>query len=124
MNSTINTLLAEQGENVLKSMKELKRLAKKKGKARFDAFEKFCANQHSFGVYTFTDPTIQEMGEIKAFQENMEAFRDTFQVVSTNFDETMNISLVDSIYEATFTSYNEMVIEFNLLDRRLDAKRF
>ncbi|WP_397538885.1 hypothetical protein [Rummeliibacillus pycnus] len=126
MDSTNTTveLLVQQAENVLTSLKELKRSLKKKGKARFDIYERFCANQHSFDVYTFMDPEIQESAEVTAFQKQLELFREDFTIVRTELDAVVDIKRAEVAYEEVFTTYNVMVNALGFPDRELNAKKF
>ncbi|MFJ8261060.1 hypothetical protein ACIQ4I_03740 [Rummeliibacillus sp. NPDC094406] len=122
-NTTVE-LLVQQAENVLTSLKELKRSLKKKGKARFDLYERFCANQHSFGVYTFMDPEIQESAEVTAFQNQLQLFREDFAVVRTDLEAVVDIKQADAAYEEVFTTYNVMVNALGFPDREANAKKF
>jgi len=122
-NTTVE-LLVQQAENVLASLKDLNRSLKKKGKARFDLYERFCANQHSFGVYTFMDPEIQESVEVVAFQKQLQLFREDFAVVQTDLEAIVDIKHAEASYEEVFTKYNAMVHTLGFPNREVNAKKF
>ena len=117
-------LLVQQAENVLSSMKDLKRSAKKKGKARSDLYERFCANQHSFDVYTFMDPEIQESAEVTAFQNQLELFSEDFAALRTEFEAVVDLEHAEVAYEEVFATYNAMVNALGFPDREVNVKRF
>lgn len=117
-------LIVQQGENVLSSMKNLKKIAKKKGKARFDLYEKFCANLHSFYIYTLMDPQIQDSEEVIAFQGLLDQFKEYFKEVSADFDSLVDIKNAEVAYEKAFPAYNAMVIGFGFPDREVNIKKF
>ncbi|WP_102691626.1 hypothetical protein [Rummeliibacillus pycnus] len=122
--NTALELLVQQAENVLTSLKDLKLGLKKKGKARFDLYERFCANQHSFDVYTFMDPEIQESAEVTAFKKQLESFREDFAVVRTDLEAVVDIKHAEAAYEEVFANYNVMVNVLGFPDRQVNAKKF
>jgi len=104
----ISKTLVEQGKNTLNSMKELNRRAKKKDKKRSDLYEKFRANQHSFRVYTYVDPEVGQLEEVKIFLDKLQVYAETFTGVDNVFETNVDGKQVDEIYEETITAYNEM----------------
>lgn len=122
--NTALELLVQQAENVLTSLKDLKLGLKKKGKVRFDLYERFCANQHSFDVYTFMDPEIQESAEVTAFKKQLESFREDFAVVRTDLEAVVDIKHAEAAYEEVFANYNVMVNVLGFPDRQVNAKKF
>ena len=101
-------LLIQQGQNVLESMKNLKRSAKKKGKERSDLYERFCANEHSFSVYTYIDSEIEQLAEVQDFQGKLELFSVGFTGVTTDFDTELDLKQIEKNYEEVFTAYDAM----------------
>ncbi|WP_338448492.1 hypothetical protein R4Z09_20005 [Niallia oryzisoli] len=126
MDSTNNTIevILQQGQNVLESTKDLKRSAKKKGKERSDLYEKFCANQHSFNVYTYIDPTIDQLAEIQLFQQKMELFREDFTGVLNNFEKEVNLQHIEKTYVEVFIAYDAMVNALGYPKKALNAKGY
>jgi hypothetical protein len=114
MDSTID-LIIQQGENVLVSMKDLKRKVKKKGKERAELYEKLCANLHSFNVYTYINPTFEKLAELKDFQQKIELFSKEFASVIIDFDTEVNLKQVESIYEDVLSAYKAMVNALDLM---------
>ncbi len=115
-------LLIQQGQNVLESMKNLKRSAKKKGKERSDLYERFCANEHSFSVYTYIDSEIEQLAEVQDFQEKLELFSVGFTGVTTDFDTELDLKQIEKNYEEVFTAYDAMANVLRTHDQALKAK--
>lgn len=115
-------LLIQQGQNVLKSMKNLKRSAKKKGKERSDLYERFCANEHSFSVYTYIDFEIEQLAEVQDFQGKLELFSVGFTGVTTDFDTELDLKQIEKNYEEVFTAYDAMANVLRTHDQALKAK--
>ncbi|MCM3567712.1 hypothetical protein [Neobacillus mesonae] len=107
-------LMKQQGENILKSMNELKRRAKKKGKERFDLYEKFSANRHSFTIYTYMDSRIQQEENVQDFQQKLDLFDNEFDEARINFEADLDFKAIESAYQDVITAFNEMaaVLEF------------
>ncbi|MGX9134787.1 hypothetical protein ACWV26_10445 [Rummeliibacillus sp. JY-2-4R] len=122
-NSTVE-LVVQQSENVLLSMKDLKNGAKKKGKARSDLYERFCANIHSFSIYTIIDPEIEESKEVTDFHDCLDQFREYFKDVTTDYESIVDIKSAQTAYEKVFPVYNTMVSKLGFPDREVNAKRF
>ncbi|WP_042455516.1 hypothetical protein [Neobacillus dielmonensis] len=101
-------LLLQQGKNVLASMKDLLNGAKKKGKARADLYEKFCANLHSFNVYTYMDPSIEQMGEVQAIIQKLEAFSAVFAEVSTDIEASIDVKSIEHTYQDILKEFNQI----------------
>lgn len=114
MDST-KELIIQQGENVLASMKDLKRRAKKKGKERADLYERFCANQHSFSVYTYINPEIETLAELQAFQQKVELFGSDFASVVTDWETDVDWKHIESTYEEVLLAYNSIVTALALV---------
>lgn len=124
MDSTNNTIevLLQQGQNVLESTKDLKRSSKKKGKERADLYEKFCANHHSFNVYTYIDPTIEQLAEIQLFLQKLELFREQFTGVLNNFEKEVNLQHIEKTYAEVLNAYDAMVNALGYSNKALHAK--
>lgn len=117
-------LLVQQGQNVLASMKDLKRGAKKKSKERSDLYQKFCANDHSFAVYTYMDSVIGQLAEVQIFQQKLDLFSKDFEGITTNFDTEVDEKHAEITYEEVFDAYNVMVHALGFADKAVNAKRF
>ncbi len=126
MDSTNKTveIIVQQGQNVLASMKDLKRSVKKKGKERSDLFQRVCANQHSFDVYTYIDATIEQSAEVQAFQQMFDIFDADFQVIRTDFEAKLDLKHIEATYEEVFTAYNAMVNALGFPDKMVSANKF
>ncbi|MED4206384.1 hypothetical protein [Neobacillus mesonae] len=106
-------LIKQQGENILTSINELKGRAKKKGRERFDYYEKFSANRHSFTVYTFIDSRIEQAKSVQLFQQKLDLFDNEFDEIRTNFEADIDIKAIESAYQEVVVAYNEMIIIIN-----------
>ncbi|WP_084797972.1 hypothetical protein [Neobacillus mesonae] len=106
-------LIKQQGENVLKSMNELKRNAKEKGRERLDLYEKFSANRHSFTIYTYMDSKLDQAKTIQLFQQKLDLFDNEFDEIRTNFEADVDINAIEAAYQEVVAVYNEMVIIIN-----------
>jgi len=102
-------MLAEQGQNVLACIKDLKQIAKNKGKERSGLYERYCANQHSFNVYTYIDATIENLTEVQAFQRKMVLFGAVFAVTRTDYEAEIDMQHVETAYEELVTANDEMM---------------
>lgn len=120
----LEEVIVQQGKNVLVSMKNLKRSAKKKGKERSELYHKFCANQHSFAVYTFINSAIEQSVEVQAFQQKLESFSADFEDIRTNFDIEVDVNHVEKTYEEVFTAYNVLVNTLGFADEAVNTKKF
>jgi hypothetical protein len=117
-------MIVQQGKNVLASMKDLKRSAKKKGKNRSDLYQRLCANEHSFAVYTYMDAAITQSAEVQAFQQKVELFSADFESIRTNFDAEVDVKRVETMYEEVLTAYNAMVHALEFADEAVNVKNF
>lgn len=117
-------MIVQQAKNVLTSMKDLKRSAKKKGKNRSDLYQRLCANEHSFAVYTYMDAAITQSAEVRAFQQKVELFGADFESIRTNFDAEVDVKHVEIMYEEVFTAYNEMVHALGFANEAVHVKKF
>lgn len=117
-------MIVQQGKNVIVSMKDLKRSAKKKGKNRSDLYQRLCANEHSFAVYTHMDAAIKQSAEVQAFQQKVELFSADFESIRTDFDAEVDVKHVETIYEEVFTAYNAMVHALGFADEAVNVKKF
>lgn len=115
-------LLIQQGKNVLASMKDLKHSAKKKGKERTNLYERFCANEHSFSVYTYIDSKLEQLAEVQDFQKKLELFNAGFKGVTTDFDTELDIKQIEETYEEVFTAYDAMANVLRTHDQALKEK--
>ena len=116
-------MMLDQGQNVLASMKDLKRIAEKKSKDRAKVFERFTANQHSFNVYSYIDSEIEQLAEVKAFKEKLEEFNAHFTGVMTDFNKEVAWKQIEATYEETLAAYDSMVNKVGSDDQSVDGKR-
>ncbi|WP_082918100.1 hypothetical protein [Oceanobacillus sp. Castelsardo] len=109
MNSDIVEILTTQGKNTVKAIQDLKQQAKKLNKERSDLYEKFCANEHSFRVYTYMDQNIRESNEVQAFLQKVEELNENFVGVNTELETTVDEKKVAVSYKKVVEAYNDMV---------------
>lgn len=112
----LQEVIVEQAKNVLVSMKNLNDDAKKKGKERSDLFEKFCANIHSFDVYTYIDSDIEQLPVVHAFQQKLDLFSADFECVLRDFDSKVDVKHAELMYDEVLTAYNAMVDKLGFPD--------
>jgi hypothetical protein len=104
-------IIVEQAKNTITSMQNLKQRAHKKNKERADLFEKLCANEHSFRVYTYMDPNLGQLKVVQTFLEKVEWFSGFFTGVNTEFDQVVDQKLVDEAYKESMDAYQNLVHE-------------
>ena len=107
--NTCAEMLVQQGQNVLTSIKDLQSRAKKEGKERSGLYERYCANQHSFRVYTHMDVTIGQLAEVQAFQQQMQLFDAVFAETRTNLEAEVDVQQGKKSSEDVSAAYNTMV---------------
>lgn len=117
-------LIVNQGKNVLESMRDLKRSAKKKGKSRSDLYERYCANLHSFSVYTYMDASIGQSKEVQEFQQILVLFSECFSDTRTNYEAEVDVKHIETVYEDVFPVYNEMVSVLGFNNELVNIKGF
>ncbi|RHW37439.1 hypothetical protein D1B33_07805 [Lysinibacillus yapensis] len=120
----VKETLVQQGKNVLNSMKDLKRLAHKEGRDRFDSFERFNANKHSFQVYSKIDAAVAQMDETQRFLQYMQNFGECFDSIRYDFEGEVDELLVEQRYLPVLEAYNEMVIGLDFEKEIINVKRF
>lgn len=120
----VKETLVKQSKNVLNTMKDLKRLAHKKGRDRFEQYEKFNANKHSFQVYCNIDASISQMDEIQRFLLNLQNFSKCFDSIRYDFEGEVDERLVEESYEPVLESYNEMAAVLGFEKETINVKRF
>ena len=87
-------------------------------------YERFCANIHSFSIYTIIDSEIEESKEVTDFHDCLDQFRTYFKDVTTDYDSIVDIKSAQVAYENVFPVYNTMVSKLGFPDREVNAKRF
>ncbi len=117
-------MIVQQAGNVLKCMKDLKRLAHKKGKQRSDLFGRFYANKHSFQVYTNIDSSIKESKEVQLFLEKLREFSNAFEPIRYDFDGEVDEAKMESFYPEVLEAYNGMVTVLGFEKEIVNVKRF
>ncbi|MFJ5772171.1 hypothetical protein [Psychrobacillus sp. NPDC093180] len=115
-------MVTEQGQNVVACAKELEQLARKTGKERSDLFERYCANQHSFNVYTYMNSIIENLEEVLVFQRKIALFGAVF--VDTRIDYEANVNTQDATkaYEDLVVAFLEMKTALQYLEKSQSAK--
>lgn len=124
MDKEIAKILVEQGKGILNSMKTLQKSAKKKGKKRGDYFENFSANERSFIVNTYRDPSLEQLPEIKSFLKKIDAFSEYFLGVNTDFDKIIDVKLAEKAYQEVLSAYNDMVKALSLESETVITNEF
>lgn len=117
-------LIINQAENVISTMKELKRIAHKQGKDRAKLIEKYKANEHSFKVYTYANAELNESEKVNVFKQTLARFTELFEKAQYEFEEEINLSQVEDKYEETLHAYNEMVAALGFDKEQVNIKRF
>ncbi|TSI09683.1 hypothetical protein [Lysinibacillus sp. BW-2-10] len=117
-------LIVQQGKSVLECMKDLKRIAHKKGKDRSKVFERFTANKHSVQVYTNIDASIRENNHIQNFLQKLQSFSNEFEPARYDFEGEVNVSQVEELYPQVIEAYNAMVTELGQSSEVVNFKYF
>ncbi|HAM81396.1 hypothetical protein [Ornithinibacillus bavariensis] len=104
--TNVAELIVEQGKNTITSMQNLKGKANKQNKERADLFEKFCANAHSFRVYTYMDPKIGQLEVVQSFMKKVEMFGELFTGVNIEFETTVDKTRVTEAFQEAMEAYN------------------
>lgn len=117
-------LVVNQAKNVIVTIKDLKRIAHKKGKDRAKLIEKYKANQHSFKVYTYTNAVLNESEKVNHFKQTLSRFTELFEKAQYEFEEDVNVSDVEVTYEEALHAYNDMVAELGFDKEQVNVKRF
>lgn len=117
-------MIVQQARNVLNSMKDLKRLAHKKGKERSDLFERFFANKHSFQIYSNIDSAIKQLDEVQLFLQKLQSFSSAFEPARYDFEGEVDEALVESTYPEVLEAYNNMVTKLGFEKEIINVKRF
>ncbi|SES12043.1 hypothetical protein [Psychrobacillus sp. OK032] len=108
INETVK-MVAEQGQNVIACAKELEQISLKTGKERSDLFERYCANQHSFNVYTYMNSTIENLTEVHVFQRKIALFGTVFVGTRTDYEAEVDALQAKTTYEELVASLHEMI---------------
>lgn len=101
--------LVEQSGNVIKIMKDLKKIAMVKGEKRAKLIERFTANQHSFNVYTYASEEARQSNEVSILKEKLEEFSSQFDAARFEYEGEVDGKRVDELYEEVINAYNDMV---------------
>lgn len=99
----------EQAKKIFPEIKDLRRIAGKKGEKRGKLIEKCTAIVHSFNVYTYASPTFQGSDEAQKFKETINSWMDEFKTARFDFDGDVNEEKVNELYDEVIESYNDMV---------------
>ena len=110
-------MVAEQGQNVVACAKELERITKKTGKKRSDLFERYCANQHSFNVYTYMNTTIENLTEVKEFQRKVALFGAVFVGTRTDYEAEVDAQQAETTYGELVAALLEMINALSLIEK-------
>lgn len=109
-------MIKEQGNNVLICAKELEKISKKKSKKRTDLFERYCANEHSFNVYTYMNSTIENLPEVKIFQRKVALFGAVFVGTRTDYEAVVDAQEAETTYAALLEALQEMITALSLVE--------
>jgi len=115
-------MVAEQGQNVIACAKELEQISMKTGKERSDLFERYCANQHSFNVYTYMNSTIENLTEVEVFQRKTASFGAVFVGTRTDYEAVVNAQQAETTYGDLVTSLHEMINALQLFKKAQSEK--
>lgn len=120
----VKETLVQQGKNVISSMKDLNRLAHKEGRDRFEQFEKFNANKHSFQIYAHIDAATSQLDEMQQFLSNLKQFAACFNNIRYNVEGEVDFALVEKSYQPTLEAYNALVNALGYEKEIINVKRF
>ncbi|TQR16683.1 hypothetical protein FG382_00520 [Psychrobacillus lasiicapitis] len=101
-------MVTEQGQNVVACAKELEQLAMKSGKERSNLYERYCANQHSFNVYTYMNSTIEHLAEVQVFQRKIVLFGAVFVDTRIDYEAEVNAQQATKAYEDLAVALQEL----------------
>lgn len=116
--------LVNQSRNVMEIMKQLKKIADKKGRKRTELIEKFTANQHSFNVYTYASEEARQSKEVEILKAKLDEFNSKFDDARYEDDGEVNVEEVEVLYKEVLTAYNDMVVAFGYDKHVIDIKKF
>ncbi|QBK26221.1 hypothetical protein [Ureibacillus thermophilus] len=116
--------LVNQSRNVLDLMKQLKKVAGKKGSKRSELIEKFTANQHSFNVYTYASEEARQSKEVDVLKVKLDEFSRQFDAARYEVDGEVNEEQVHVLYQEVLTAYNDMVVALGYDNHVVDIKKF
>jgi len=116
--------LVNQSRNVLDLMKQLKKVAAKKGSKRSELIEKFTANQHSFNVYTYASEEARQSKEVDILKVKLDEFSRQFDPARYEEDGEVNEEQVHVLYQEVLTAYNDMVVALGYDNHVVDIKKF
>ncbi|MFC5560264.1 hypothetical protein ACFPN4_14530 [Ureibacillus thermophilus] len=116
--------LVNQSRNVLDLMKQLKKVAGKKGSKRSELIEKFTANQHSFNVYTYASEEARQSKEVDVLKVKLDEFSRQFDAARYEVDGEVNEEQVHVLYQEVLTAYNDMVVALGYENHVVDIKKF
>ncbi|MFJ7826544.1 hypothetical protein [Psychrobacillus sp. NPDC096623] len=109
-------MVSEQGQNVVICAKELEKITKKKGKKRSDLFERYCANEHSFNVYTYMNSTIENLTEVKVFQRKVALFGAVFVGTRTDYEAQVDAKQAETTYKELVEALHELINALSLFE--------
>lgn len=110
-------MVEEQGQNVLACAKELVQIARKTGKERTDLFERYCANQHSFNVYTYINASIENLEEVQLFQRKIVLVGSAFVETRTDYEAEVDVQQAEITYEVLITAFHEMTNALEVIEK-------
>lgn len=116
--------LINQSRNVLDLMKQLKKVAAKKGSKRSELIEKFTANQHSFNVYTYASEEARQSKEVDILKVKLDEFSRQFDPARYEEDGEVNEEQVLMLYNEVLIAYNDMVVALGYDKHVVDIKKF
>ncbi|MFC5543136.1 MAG: hypothetical protein C0P75_008185 [Bacilli bacterium] len=116
--------LINQSQNVMELMKQLKKVASKKGSKRAELIEKFTANHHSFNVYTYASEEARQSKEVDTLKLKLDEFSSQFDAARYEDDGEVNVEQVHVLYKEVLVAYNDMVIALGYDKHVIDIEKF
>ncbi|NLY81103.1 MAG: hypothetical protein GX072_14805 [Lysinibacillus sp.] len=116
--------LVEQSQNVIKLMKDLKKIATVKGQKRAELIERFTANQHSFNVYTYASEEARQSKEVSVLKEKLNEFNSQFDGARFEYEGEVNVDRVNELYIEVLQAYNDMVTALGYEKKVVNINKF
>ncbi len=115
-------MVVTQGLNVLKSMNGLWNFSNKKMNKASDDYTRFFANFHSFDVYTYMDPDINENDAVQAFQAKVQQFNEPYTPLRVKQPAEVESKQSKALFEEAVEAFNTMVTNLGAEDKVVDAR--
>ncbi|MED3662962.1 hypothetical protein NST62_06395 [Ureibacillus sp. FSL K6-8385] len=116
--------LVNQSRNVMDLVKQLRKVATKKGSKRTELIEKFTANQHSFNVYTYASEEARQSKEVDHLKVKLDEFSSQFDPARYEDDGEVNAEKINVLYREVLVAYNDMVVALGYDKHVIDVEKF